>query len=67
MLAGTLSPMSYLKSWQKPLVFAAFAKDDPLPGIIDLPLTAYRVLAARMSGLARKANETYHSLLRSSH
>jgi predicted ATP-grasp superfamily ATP-dependent carboligase len=67
MLAGTLSPVSYLKSWQKPLVFAAFAKDDPLPGLIDLPLTAYRVFAARMSGLARRANETYHSLLRPSH
>jgi D-aspartate ligase len=67
MLAGTLSPVGYLRDWQKPLVFAAFAKDDPLPGIIDLPLTAFRVLTARVSGLARRVNETCRSMLRPGH
>jgi predicted ATP-grasp superfamily ATP-dependent carboligase len=26
-------------------VFAAFAKDDPLPGIVDLPILLWRLLA----------------------
>jgi D-aspartate ligase len=42
---GTLSPSAYLEEWRKPLVFAAFAKDDPLPGIVDLPIVAWRLLA----------------------
>jgi D-aspartate ligase len=44
MIAGQLSPADYLKSWRKPLVFAAFAKDDLLPGLVDLPLAVARVL-----------------------
>jgi D-aspartate ligase len=64
MLAGRLSPSSYLRGWQKPMVFAAFAKDDPVPGIVDLPLTASRVVAARVSKLARTLKSTYSSRLR---
>ena len=38
--AGSLTLSGYLKSFQAtPLEFAAFAKDDPLPGLLDLPLT----------------------------
>jgi D-aspartate ligase len=42
MLAGTLSETQYLKSWAKPLVCATLAADDPLPGLIELPLVLYR-------------------------
>jgi len=31
-----------------PIVFAAFAADDPLPGIVDLPLTAWRASRTRL-------------------
>jgi D-aspartate ligase len=44
MTAGHLSPADYLRSWRKPLVFAGFAKDDLVPGLVDLPLAAARVL-----------------------
>lgn len=44
MMAGRLMPAAYLRSWRKPLVFAAFAKDDPVPGLADLPLAGMRVL-----------------------
>ncbi len=32
-----------------PVVFAAFAADDPLPGLLDLPLTAWRALTRQLS------------------
>jgi D-aspartate ligase len=53
MLAGTLSLPSYLAGWRKPLVFAALAKDDPLPGVVDLPLLVWRLLT-RWSGEAQR-------------
>jgi predicted ATP-grasp superfamily ATP-dependent carboligase len=52
MLAGRLSPLSYMRGWHQPLVFAAFAKDDPLPGIVDLPILLWRLLA-REAEIAR--------------
>jgi predicted ATP-grasp superfamily ATP-dependent carboligase len=45
MWAGTLSPLQYLRSWGVPIEFAAFAADDPLPGVIDLPLALQRMWA----------------------
>ncbi|HEY7688473.1 MAG TPA: ATP-grasp domain-containing protein [Dongiaceae bacterium] len=42
---GVSTPSGYLRSLQRPLTLAAFAKDDPLPGLIELPLVAARVLA----------------------
>ncbi|MGI8524595.1 MAG: ATP-grasp domain-containing protein [Pseudolabrys sp.] len=42
MWLGRISPGEYLKSLRGPMVFAAFAKDDPLPGVLDLPLVAFR-------------------------
>lgn len=61
---GRSSLRDYLRSWRMPLVFAAFAADDPLPGVIDLPLGAARVLgrqvaaiAARLSGRSKPAQE----------
>lgn len=44
-LAGRLSPLSYLRSLRRPFTFAVFAWDDPLPGLLDLPLSASRVAA----------------------
>jgi predicted ATP-grasp superfamily ATP-dependent carboligase len=44
MMAGRLKPADYLRSWSKPLVYAGFAKDDLIPGLIDVPLQAARVL-----------------------
>ncbi|HLH94950.1 MAG TPA: ATP-grasp domain-containing protein [Xanthobacteraceae bacterium] len=43
-VAGRLKAADYLRSWCKPLVFAGFAKDDPIPGLIDVPLQAARLL-----------------------
>jgi predicted ATP-grasp superfamily ATP-dependent carboligase len=51
MLAGTLSPADYLRSYRRPIAFATFAKDDFLPALVDLPLTAWRTLARRLSSL----------------
>ena len=31
------------------VVFGAFALDDPLPGLIDLPVTAWRALVKRLT------------------
>jgi D-aspartate ligase len=54
MALGILSPVSYVKSLRRPLRFAAFAADDPLPGIVDLPLALSRVLARRLPTMARR-------------
>jgi D-aspartate ligase len=40
-LAGRLSLRSYLHSLRGPLESAIFSWDDPLPGLLDLPLFAY--------------------------
>ena len=49
MLAGRLSPLAYLQSFRPPLSGAVFAWDDPLPALLDLPLSALRI-AARSLG-----------------
>lgn len=49
MLAGTLAPADYLRSYRRPIAFATFAQDDLLPALVDLPLTAWRTLARRLS------------------
>ncbi len=43
LLAGSLSPLDYLDSLRPPFAAAAFAWDDPLPALLDLPLSAVRV------------------------
>jgi D-aspartate ligase len=40
-LHGRLSLREYLRSIRPPLAPAIFASDDPLPGILELPLIAY--------------------------
>lgn len=44
MLRGRLRFASYLRSLRSPIVFALMAADDPLPGLLDLPLFAYKHL-----------------------
>jgi D-aspartate ligase len=46
---GALTPGSYAASLRR-LVFAAYAADDPLPGIVDLPVVLARVLSRRYTG-----------------
>jgi D-aspartate ligase len=53
MLAGTLSPADYFRSLRQPLTFAAIAADDVLPGVVDLPLIAWRMLTRRLPVVAR--------------
>lgn len=46
---GELTPAGYLRSLGQRLTFAAFAWDDPLPGLLELPLTAARVVTRKLS------------------
>jgi predicted ATP-grasp superfamily ATP-dependent carboligase len=41
-LRGRLSVRAYLRSLRSPVEFALMAADDPLPGLLDLPLFAYK-------------------------
>lgn len=41
-LRGRLNLREYLRSLRGPLEFALVAADDPLPGLLDLPLFAYK-------------------------
>src|SRR6266436_2838821 len=41
-LRGRLSIRAYLRSLRGPVEFALMAADDPLPGLLDLPLFAYK-------------------------
>jgi predicted ATP-grasp superfamily ATP-dependent carboligase len=45
--AGRLSPRAYLRSLRRPLEFAVFARDDPLPSLVG-PLATARLLAGRL-------------------
>ena len=38
---GTLSVGDHLASFRKPLTFASFALDDPLPSLVELPVLAW--------------------------
>ncbi|HUI98134.1 MAG TPA: ATP-grasp domain-containing protein [Xanthobacteraceae bacterium] len=48
LLAGRLRPRDYLASLKVPLAFSAFALDDPLPGLIELPLALLRAATHRL-------------------
>ena len=41
---GRISPGAYLRTLRGPLQFALCAADDPLPGLLDLPLFAWKQL-----------------------
>jgi D-aspartate ligase len=57
---GRLTPRQYLKSLRRPLVFALFAGDDPVPAILELPLFSsvfyrrYRRIKKHASSRSRK-------------
>jgi D-aspartate ligase len=42
MLRGRLNPRDYFRSLRSPIEFALMAADDPLPGLLDLPLFGYK-------------------------
>ena len=44
MWIGRLKLGDYLKSLRMPTEFAAYAKDDPMPGLVDLPIMMRRLL-----------------------
>jgi predicted ATP-grasp superfamily ATP-dependent carboligase len=48
MLRGRLTPAAWLRGLRRPLVFAAFALDDPLPGLVELPLAVWRAVTHRL-------------------
>ena len=48
MAAGRLSPIGYLRSLRQPSASAVFAWDDPWPAIVDIPLSAVRVVTRRL-------------------
>jgi D-aspartate ligase len=60
MWRGRLSFSDYLQSWRKPLVLAALAKDDPLPGLVDLPLAMARVLKRSLPDWVQPRAESSH-------
>jgi predicted ATP-grasp superfamily ATP-dependent carboligase len=58
MVRGHISFADYLRSLRQKLTFAAFAWDDPLPGIIEMPLTVYRVVTRAIVSLWRRGEPT---------
>jgi predicted ATP-grasp superfamily ATP-dependent carboligase len=54
MAAGHLPPRDYLASLRGPLQFAAFATDDPLPGVLDVPLALARFFTKRLPAALRR-------------
>src|SRR6266478_6586046 len=51
MLRGRLNLGAYLRSLRGPVEFALMAADDPLPGLLDLPLFAYKYFYNGYKGL----------------
>jgi D-aspartate ligase len=56
-IRGALTLTKLIQSWRDPMVFAAYAKDDPLPGFVDLPLLVSRVLTNRAPVFVRRASQ----------
>jgi D-aspartate ligase len=50
-IRGRLDVGAYLQSLCGPIEFALMAADDPIPGLLDLPLFAYKHLYNRYKGL----------------
>jgi predicted ATP-grasp superfamily ATP-dependent carboligase len=53
MLRGRLRPGAYVRSLRGPLEFSVVAPDDPLPGLMELPLFAYKHLYCGYKSLRR--------------
>lgn len=52
MARGRLNLNDYLRSFSRVRAWAAFSGDDLKPGLLDLPLTAWRVLTRRVFNLS---------------
>jgi len=50
---GTLTIKDYLAQLKQPLTFAAFAADDPLPELVELPVAAWNRFALKLSTTSR--------------
>jgi predicted ATP-grasp superfamily ATP-dependent carboligase len=50
LLQGTLTPTAYVRSLRGPLEGAIFAADDPVPGLLELPLLVYKVIRRAADG-----------------
>jgi len=48
---ASLSRGRYLRSFRGPIQFALMAADDPLPGLLDLPVFAYKNLCSSYKSL----------------
>ena len=57
MAIGRTTPAAYVKAFRRPLVFAAFAADDMLPGLMDLPLLVARLITRRLPSMARRLGQ----------
>jgi predicted ATP-grasp superfamily ATP-dependent carboligase len=55
MLRGRLNLRSYLRSLRGPLQFALVSADDPLPGLMDLPIFAFKHIYNVYSNLRKNA------------
>ncbi len=55
MRAGTIAPDAYVKSLHGPIVFAAFAADDPVPSLVNLPLVLSHLITRRLPVMAQGA------------
>lgn len=54
---GRISPLDYLRTLRASTEFAAFALDDPLPGVVDLPLVAARVVTRRLPPMVKSLKQ----------
>jgi D-aspartate ligase len=61
MAAGRLSALDYLRSLNRSSARAVFAFDDPWPAVIDIPLSAARVVTRRLSRRNRNATAALQS------
>ena len=55
MLRGRLSLRSYLGTLRSPLQFAVVAADDPLPGLMDLPMFGFKHIYNAYASLRKNA------------
>jgi predicted ATP-grasp superfamily ATP-dependent carboligase len=52
--ARRMAPRDYLRSLRRPLERAMFSLDDPLPGLLDMPLLLASMLRRRLRSLRRR-------------
>lgn len=58
MLRGRLNLSSYLRSMRSPIEFALVTADDPLPGLLDLPLYVFKHLHNRFAAVRKDIPST---------